>query len=166
MFVLSGTSEEPRSFGSVDYWLRLRVPMTETIRLYKEKVKAVGYTHSALSQDAQVAHLKEVFHFCSLSSVRSSNIILTCSLCMTFSFHGLLVSCSQPTAAAGTNFTSWSTAAETCGPDAHSCRAPTWSTSSLTSPTTRPRPSTTAATPTSTTSRPTASPWMWAWTST
>lgn len=29
--------------------------MTETFRLYKEKVKAVGYVHSALSRDAQVA---------------------------------------------------------------------------------------------------------------
>lgn len=32
--------------------------MTETIRLYKEKVKAVGYIHSALNEDAPVpAHL-------------------------------------------------------------------------------------------------------------
>uniref|UniRef100_A0A3Q4BS08 C2 domain-containing protein n=1 Tax=Mola mola TaxID=94237 RepID=A0A3Q4BS08_MOLML len=52
---LFGTSDEIRSFGSVDYWLRLRVPMTETIRLYKEKVKAVGYIHSALSPDKQVS---------------------------------------------------------------------------------------------------------------
>lgn len=50
-------SEELRSFGSVDYWLRLRVPMTETLRLYKDKVKAVGYVHSALSRDTQVAAL-------------------------------------------------------------------------------------------------------------
>lgn len=62
MFVFSGTSEELCSFGSVDYWLRLRVPMTETIRLYKEKAKAVDYIHSALNQDAQVAHLKEFCH--------------------------------------------------------------------------------------------------------
>lgn len=57
MFVFSGVSEELRSFGSVDYWLRLRVPMTETLRLYKEKVKAVGYVHSALGRDTQVAAL-------------------------------------------------------------------------------------------------------------
>lgn len=57
MFLFSGTSDEIRSFGSVDYWLRLRVPMTETIRLYKEKVKAVGYIHSALSPDKQVSAL-------------------------------------------------------------------------------------------------------------
>uniref|UniRef100_A0A3B5BLS3 RPGRIP1 like n=1 Tax=Stegastes partitus TaxID=144197 RepID=A0A3B5BLS3_9TELE len=43
---LVGISEEARSFGSVDYWLRLRIPMTETVQLFKEKLKAVGFiTH-------------------------------------------------------------------------------------------------------------------------
>ncbi|XP_070763837.1 protein fantom [Enoplosus armatus] len=51
---LVGTSDEVWSFGSVDYWLRLRIPMAETIRLYKEKVKAVGYINTALNQDAQL----------------------------------------------------------------------------------------------------------------
>ncbi|XP_035521640.1 protein fantom [Morone saxatilis] len=51
---LVGLSDEVRSFGSVDYWLRLRIPMTETIRLYKEKVKAAGYVHTALNEDAQL----------------------------------------------------------------------------------------------------------------
>ncbi len=31
--------------------------MTETIRLYKEKVKAVGYINTALNEDAQVPAL-------------------------------------------------------------------------------------------------------------
>lgn len=57
VFPFPGTSDEIRSFGSVDFWFRLRVPMTETIRLYKEKVKAVGYVHSALSPDKQVSAL-------------------------------------------------------------------------------------------------------------
>ncbi|XP_067350059.1 protein fantom [Channa argus] len=50
---LVGLSDEVQSFGSVDYWLRLRIPMTETIRLYKEKLKAVGYTSIAQSEEAQ-----------------------------------------------------------------------------------------------------------------
>uniref|UniRef100_A0AAQ5Z1F4 C2 domain-containing protein n=1 Tax=Amphiprion ocellaris TaxID=80972 RepID=A0AAQ5Z1F4_AMPOC len=45
---LVGTSEESRTFGSVDYWLRLRIPMTETIQLFKEKLKAVGYISQPL----------------------------------------------------------------------------------------------------------------------
>uniref|UniRef100_A0A3B4BEU8 C2 domain-containing protein n=1 Tax=Periophthalmus magnuspinnatus TaxID=409849 RepID=A0A3B4BEU8_9GOBI len=35
---LIGTSEEARSFGSLDYWFRLRIPMTQTLLLYKEKL--------------------------------------------------------------------------------------------------------------------------------
>ncbi|CAK6979146.1 protein fantom [Scomber scombrus] len=36
---LVGSCEEARCFGSVDYWMRFRMPMTETLRLYKEKLK-------------------------------------------------------------------------------------------------------------------------------
>ncbi|KAK2842876.1 hypothetical protein Q5P01_013076 [Channa striata] len=50
---LVGLSDEVRSFGSVEYWLRLRIPMTETIRLYKERQKAVGYISTALSEEAR-----------------------------------------------------------------------------------------------------------------
>uniref|UniRef100_A0A674MG23 RPGRIP1 like n=1 Tax=Takifugu rubripes TaxID=31033 RepID=A0A674MG23_TAKRU len=51
--LLSGMSNEVPAFGSLHYWFRLKLPMTETIHLYKEKVKAVDYIHSALSQDTQ-----------------------------------------------------------------------------------------------------------------
>ncbi|XP_035771284.1 NADPH oxidase 5 [Neolamprologus brichardi] len=37
---LSGSRDEARSFGSLEFWLRLRAPMTETLRLYREKMKA------------------------------------------------------------------------------------------------------------------------------
>ncbi|XP_067651387.1 protein fantom-like isoform X8 [Haliotis asinina] len=30
-------------FGTVDYWVRLRVPMDQALRLYKERTKALGY---------------------------------------------------------------------------------------------------------------------------
>lgn len=33
----SGDSDELRSFGSLEYWLRLRVPMAETLSLFREK---------------------------------------------------------------------------------------------------------------------------------
>ncbi|XP_029992976.1 protein fantom isoform X2 [Sphaeramia orbicularis] len=51
---LVGLSDNVRSFGSVDYWLRLRIPMTETILLFKEKVKAMGYISPALNEDGQL----------------------------------------------------------------------------------------------------------------
>ncbi|KAK7891766.1 hypothetical protein WMY93_023729 [Mugilogobius chulae] len=41
-----GVSDETRSFGSLDYWFRLRIPMKQTLLLYKEKLKAVDYVSS------------------------------------------------------------------------------------------------------------------------
>lgn len=46
---------EVQSFGSVEYWVRLRVPMEQAIRLYKERVKALGYLSSAFNAEQQVA---------------------------------------------------------------------------------------------------------------
>ncbi|XP_063333546.1 protein fantom isoform X1 [Pelmatolapia mariae] len=43
---LIGSRDEARSFGSLEFWLRLRVPMTETLRLYREKMKAPPPTTS------------------------------------------------------------------------------------------------------------------------
>uniref|UniRef100_A0A7N9AS01 RPGRIP1 like n=1 Tax=Mastacembelus armatus TaxID=205130 RepID=A0A7N9AS01_9TELE len=37
---LVGACDEARSFGSVDYWMRAKIPMAETFRLHKEKTKA------------------------------------------------------------------------------------------------------------------------------
>uniref|UniRef100_A0A3B4XAB6 RPGRIP1 like n=1 Tax=Seriola lalandi dorsalis TaxID=1841481 RepID=A0A3B4XAB6_SERLL len=50
---LVGAADELRSVGSVDYWLRLRIPMTESVLLYREKVKAVGHVHSAPTEGLQ-----------------------------------------------------------------------------------------------------------------
>ena len=50
----SASSVGLTSVGSVDYWLRLRLPMTETLRLYKDRLKAVGHIHTALHEEAQV----------------------------------------------------------------------------------------------------------------
>ncbi|KAM6973328.1 LOW QUALITY PROTEIN: protein fantom [Aplochiton taeniatus] len=50
---LVGVCGEVQSFGSVDYWARLRVPMEQALRLYKERVKALGYISAALSEETQ-----------------------------------------------------------------------------------------------------------------
>ncbi|XP_061577545.1 protein fantom isoform X2 [Cololabis saira] len=47
---LVGTHEDVRYFGSLDYWLRLKISTPETVQRYREKVKAVGGSHSALSK--------------------------------------------------------------------------------------------------------------------
>lgn len=51
---LIGVSGEIRAFGTLDYWLRLRVPMEQAIRLYKERVKAVGYINTNVKDQSQV----------------------------------------------------------------------------------------------------------------
>uniref|UniRef100_A0A8D3BAP8 C2 domain-containing protein n=1 Tax=Scophthalmus maximus TaxID=52904 RepID=A0A8D3BAP8_SCOMX len=51
--------------GSLDYWLRLRIPMTQTLRLYNERVTAVSYLSSALRDEAQVPSGSHRFTFCS-----------------------------------------------------------------------------------------------------
>uniref|UniRef100_A0A4W5L8E0 RPGRIP1 like n=1 Tax=Hucho hucho TaxID=62062 RepID=A0A4W5L8E0_9TELE len=48
---LVGVAGEVQSFGSVEYWVRLRVPMEQAIRLYKERVKALGYLSSAFNAE-------------------------------------------------------------------------------------------------------------------
>uniref|UniRef100_A0A8C8H892 C2 domain-containing protein n=1 Tax=Oncorhynchus tshawytscha TaxID=74940 RepID=A0A8C8H892_ONCTS len=52
---LVGVAGEVQSFGSVEYWVRLRVPMEQAIRLYKERVKALGYLSSAFNAEQQVS---------------------------------------------------------------------------------------------------------------
>ncbi|XP_027029023.2 protein fantom isoform X1 [Tachysurus fulvidraco] len=52
---LVGVSGEIRVFGTLDYWLRLRVPMEQAIRLYKERVKAVGYINTNVKDQSQAS---------------------------------------------------------------------------------------------------------------
>ncbi|XP_044787792.2 protein fantom isoform X6 [Bubalus bubalis] len=43
---LVGTKGDISNFGTVEYWFRLRVPMDQAIRLYRERAKALGYITS------------------------------------------------------------------------------------------------------------------------
>uniref|UniRef100_A0A6Q2YDI0 C2 domain-containing protein n=1 Tax=Esox lucius TaxID=8010 RepID=A0A6Q2YDI0_ESOLU len=43
---LVGVAGEVQSFGSLSYWVRLRVPIEQAIRLYKERMRALGYISS------------------------------------------------------------------------------------------------------------------------
>ncbi|XP_010881536.2 protein fantom [Esox lucius] len=50
---LVGVAGEVQSFGSLSYWVRLRVPIEQAIRLYKERMRALGYISSALREENQ-----------------------------------------------------------------------------------------------------------------
>ncbi|XP_072727995.1 protein fantom isoform X4 [Ciconia boyciana] len=43
---LEGIKENIQNYGTVEYWIRLRVPMDQAISLYKERSKALGYITS------------------------------------------------------------------------------------------------------------------------
>uniref|UniRef100_A0A671N2E9 C2 domain-containing protein n=1 Tax=Sinocyclocheilus anshuiensis TaxID=1608454 RepID=A0A671N2E9_9TELE len=49
---LVGVTDEIQVFGALEYWLKLRVPMEQAIRLYKERVKALGYLNTSM-RDSQ-----------------------------------------------------------------------------------------------------------------
>ncbi|XP_062317910.1 protein fantom [Osmerus eperlanus] len=76
---LVGVTGEVQAFGSVDYWARLRVPMEQAIRLYKERVKALGYLSSANAGDRQVSATALEPHLTSAdSSLNELSVTVRC----------------------------------------------------------------------------------------
>uniref|UniRef100_A0A674I2R2 RPGRIP1 like n=1 Tax=Terrapene triunguis TaxID=2587831 RepID=A0A674I2R2_9SAUR len=57
--ILVGNGGHIPNYGTVDYWVRLRVPMDQAIRLYKERSKALGYITSNLKEHEK---LKQPIH--------------------------------------------------------------------------------------------------------
>ncbi|XP_021573140.1 protein fantom isoform X2 [Carlito syrichta] len=51
---LVGTKGDIPNFGTVEYWFRLRVPMDQAIRLYRERAKALGYITSNFRSSEQM----------------------------------------------------------------------------------------------------------------
>uniref|UniRef100_A0A8C5AEI7 C2 domain-containing protein n=1 Tax=Gadus morhua TaxID=8049 RepID=A0A8C5AEI7_GADMO len=43
---LVGVSGEVQCFGSLEFWMRLKVPMQQTLRLYRERLSALGYINT------------------------------------------------------------------------------------------------------------------------
>ncbi|NXN08841.1 FTM protein, partial [Indicator maculatus] len=50
---LVGIKGNVQNYGTVEYWIRLRVPMDQAIRLYKERSKALGYITSSFREREQ-----------------------------------------------------------------------------------------------------------------
>ncbi|XP_054025949.1 protein fantom isoform X2 [Dryobates pubescens] len=50
---LVGIKGNVQNYGTVEYWIRLRVPMDQAIRLYKERSKALGYITSSFREHEQ-----------------------------------------------------------------------------------------------------------------
>uniref|UniRef100_A0A5F5PP01 Protein fantom n=1 Tax=Equus caballus TaxID=9796 RepID=A0A5F5PP01_HORSE len=56
---LVGTKGDIPNFGTVEYWFRLRVPMDQAIRLYRERAKALGYITSNFKGPGQTQGLSQ-----------------------------------------------------------------------------------------------------------
>ncbi|XP_062968072.1 protein fantom [Cynocephalus volans] len=56
---LVGTKGDIPNFGTVEYWFRLRVPMDQAIRLYRERAKALGYITSNFKRPEQMKSLSQ-----------------------------------------------------------------------------------------------------------
>uniref|UniRef100_A0A6Q2XLA3 C2 domain-containing protein n=1 Tax=Esox lucius TaxID=8010 RepID=A0A6Q2XLA3_ESOLU len=69
---LVGVAGEVQSFGSLSYWVRLRVPIEQAIRLYKERMRALGYISSALREENQVTSIT------ALNSTLTSRVTIHC----------------------------------------------------------------------------------------
>ena len=50
----AGVSGEVQCFGSLEFWMRLKVPMQQTLRLYRERLSALGYVNTALKEERPV----------------------------------------------------------------------------------------------------------------
>uniref|UniRef100_A0A8C5W9A7 RPGRIP1 like n=1 Tax=Leptobrachium leishanense TaxID=445787 RepID=A0A8C5W9A7_9ANUR len=50
---LVGLDNKILNYGTVDYWIQLRVPMEQAMRLFKERAKALGYITSNLRDQQQ-----------------------------------------------------------------------------------------------------------------
>ncbi|XP_028727340.1 protein fantom isoform X2 [Peromyscus leucopus] len=56
---LVGTKRDTPDFGTVEYWFRLRVPMDQAIRLYRERAKALGYITSNFKKPEKMQLLSQ-----------------------------------------------------------------------------------------------------------
>ncbi|XP_052583756.1 protein fantom isoform X2 [Peromyscus californicus insignis] len=56
---LVGTKGDTPDFGTVEYWFRLRVPMDQAIRLYRERAKALGYITSNFKKPEKMQLLSQ-----------------------------------------------------------------------------------------------------------
>ncbi|XP_047451230.1 protein fantom [Mugil cephalus] len=73
---LVGAGEEAWSFGSLEFWLRLKLPKAQTALLFKEKLKALDYLHTAAqTQPSSSRSWNEL----SVSVLRCSGLRSRCS---------------------------------------------------------------------------------------
>ncbi|NXX50675.1 FTM protein, partial [Tricholaema leucomelas] len=70
---LVGIKGNIQNYGTVEYWIRLRVPMDQAIRLYKERSKALGYIASSFREHEQRSQ-QQIFRTGRVSTSTDGNL--------------------------------------------------------------------------------------------
>ncbi|XP_075693618.1 protein fantom [Rhinoderma darwinii] len=85
---LVGVDNDINNYGTVEYWVRLKVPMEQAIRLYKERAKALGYITSNLKdplQNDQALAARKIDHF-GLKEDNLNELFITINSCSNLQF--------------------------------------------------------------------------------
>ncbi|KAM4017680.1 protein fantom [Anomaloglossus baeobatrachus] len=81
--VLVGADNAINNYGTVEYWVRLKVPMEQAIRLYRERAKALGYITSNLKdplQSNQASAVRKMEHM-GLKEDNLNELFITVNSC-------------------------------------------------------------------------------------
>ncbi|XP_077144358.1 protein fantom [Ranitomeya variabilis] len=81
--VLVGADNEANNYGTLEYWVRLKVSMEQAIRLYKERTKALGYITSNLKdplQNDQASTVRKMEHL-GLKKDNLNELFITINSC-------------------------------------------------------------------------------------
>ncbi|NXY42026.1 FTM protein, partial [Ceuthmochares aereus] len=70
---LVGINGNIQNYGTLEYWIRLRVPMDQAIRLYKERSKALGYITSNFREHEQPSP-QQIFGTAQVSTSADGNL--------------------------------------------------------------------------------------------
>ncbi|XP_074067403.1 protein fantom isoform X2 [Macrotis lagotis] len=78
---LVGIKGDIPHYGTIEYWVRLRVPMDQAIRLYRERAKALGYVTSNFKTPEQMHQTPKTAHLSLTSDDNLNELHITIKCC-------------------------------------------------------------------------------------
>ncbi|XP_072488328.1 protein fantom isoform X2 [Notamacropus eugenii] len=78
---LVGIKGDIPHYGTIEYWIRLRVPMDQAIRLYRERAKALGYITSNFKRPEQLHQTPKTAHLSLTSDDNLNELHITIKCC-------------------------------------------------------------------------------------
>ncbi|XP_043844404.1 protein fantom isoform X2 [Dromiciops gliroides] len=78
---LVGIKGDIPHYGTIEYWVRLRVPMDQAIRLYRERAKALGYITSNFKRPEEMHQIPKTAHLSLTSDDNLNELHITIKCC-------------------------------------------------------------------------------------